>query len=78
MILDLPPGEKIQLQDLKNLVTSDEKLQNLTKEQEQMLMDKLVQHRDGKTTSVRSSNAAAARDILCTSDNIIKEVRLYL
>jgi hypothetical protein len=50
----------------------------LTEEQEQEFLDKLTEHREHKTTSARASNAAAARDMLCTSDTINREVRVVL
>ena len=46
----------------------------MTEEQEQEFLDKLAEHREHKTTSAHASNAAAARDMLCTSDSINREV----
>ena len=49
----------------------------MTEEQEQEFLDKLAEHREHKTTSACASNAAAARDILCTSDGINREVQPF-
>ena len=49
-------------------------MQNLTKQQEQEFVDKLVEFREHKTTSARANNAAATRDMLCTSDSINTQV----
>jgi hypothetical protein len=73
-LLDLPAGEKTKLAELKNLVSNDERLQNLMAEEEETLIQQLAEHRRLKTTSMRANNAAAAHDILCTSDIMIKEV----
>ena len=50
------------------------KLNYLTKQQEQEFIDKLTDFREHKTTSARANNAAAARDMLCTSDSINTQV----
>jgi hypothetical protein len=72
--VDLPPGQKVKLAELKALAANDEEMQNLTKQQEQEFIDKLVEFREHKTTSARANNAAAARDMLCTSDSINTQV----
>jgi len=41
--VDLPPGQKVKLVELKALVTNDEKMQNLTKQQEQEFIGRLVE-----------------------------------
>jgi len=73
--VDLPPGQKLKLAELKALAEQE---QELTEEQEQEFLDKLAEHREHKTTSARASNAAAARDMLCTSDAINREVSMAL
>ena len=45
-------------------------------EDKENLIKQLAEHRQLKTTSLRANNAAAARDMLCTTDNMIKEVRV--
>jgi transcription elongation GreA/GreB family factor len=65
------------LAELKSLVSNDERLQNLTAEEEEKLVQQLAEHRRLKTTSVRANNAAAARDMLCTTDTMVKEVRIF-
>ena len=63
--------------ELKSLVSNDERLQNLTAEEEEKLVQQLAEHCRLKTTSVRANNAAAARDMLCTTDTMVKEVRIF-
>jgi len=65
---DLPPGQKTKLAELKALVDDDDTFKNLSKEQEDELIDNLIEHRDNRKHGVRANNAAAARDILCTGD----------
>jgi len=73
-IQDLPPGQKVKMSELKALAADDEAMQNLTPEEEQDFIDKLTEFREQKTTGVRANNAAAARDMLCTSDSINRQV----
>jgi hypothetical protein len=61
--------------ELKALAEQDK---DLTEEQEQEFLDKLAEHHEHKTTSAHASNAAAARDMLCTSDAINREVSMAL
>ena len=68
---ELPPGQKLKLAKLKGLTEQDK---DLTEEQEQEFLDKLAEHREHKTTSSCTSNAAAACNMLCTSDAINREV----
>jgi len=56
------------------MVDEDTTVQDLTKEQQNELIDKLIEHRELKTKGVRANNVAAARDMTATSDAIIKEV----
>jgi hypothetical protein len=57
--------------ELKALAEQDK---DLTEEQEQEFLDKLTEHHEHKTTSAHASNAAAACNMLCTSDAINREV----
>lgn len=56
------------------MVDEDTTVQDLTKEQQNELINKLIEHRELKTKGVRANNVAAARDMTATSDAIIKEV----
>jgi hypothetical protein len=62
------------MSELKALAADDEAMQNLTPEEEQEFIDKLTKFRKYKTTSVRANNAAAACDMLSTSDSINRQV----
>jgi len=65
---DLPPGQKMKLTELKALIDNDDSLKNLSKEQEEELINKLLEHHDTKKNGLCANNAAAACDILCTGD----------
>ena len=56
------------------MIEEDDTVQDLTKEQQDTLINKLGEHRELKTKGVRANNIAAARDMTATSDAIIKEV----
>ena len=62
------------MSELKALAADDEAMQNLTPEEEQEFINQLTEFREHKTTSVRANNAAAARNMLCTSDSINRQV----
>jgi hypothetical protein len=73
---DLPPGQKTKLAELKALGDDDDdSLKNLSKEQEEELINKLLEHRDTKKNGLRANNAATAHDILCTGDAMTDLVR---
>lgn len=56
------------------MIKDDDTVEDLTKEQQDILINKLVEHRQHKTQGMRANNVAAARDMTATSDAIIKEV----
>ena len=56
------------------MVLQDPKMQDLTPEQKNEYISALAQDRDVKQHGVRANNAAAARDVLATTDHISKEV----
>src|SRR6202044_1498276 len=55
---DLPPGQKMKLAELKALVDDDNSIKNLSREQEEELINKLLEHRDIKKNGLRANNAA--------------------
>lgn len=75
MVADLPPGQKTKLAELKALVDDDAALKDLSKEQEEELINNLLEYRENRRSGVRANNAAAARDILCTGDTMTELVR---
>lgn len=62
------------LEDLVQLAKDDSKLNNLSKEQEEDLIDSVLEMRQEKVTGVRANNISAAQDVLRTSDRMIVEV----
>lgn len=73
--LDLPPGEKARLQELKDLVADDRDENSYTPEEKQALIDQLIDYRQHKATSARANNIAASHDVGFTVDRFIREVR---
>jgi hypothetical protein len=65
---DLPPEQKTKLAELKALVNDDNSLKNLSREQKQELINKLLEHHDTKKNGLCANNAAAAHDTLCTGN----------
>jgi len=74
--MDLPPGQKTKLPELKALVDDDDSLKNLSKEQEEELINKLLKHCDTKKNGLWANNAATAHDILCMGDAMTDLVRI--
>lgn len=74
MFADLPVGEKVKLAELKALANQDKNLRALTKDEKAKMLAVLEDNRQHFLTSARSSNAAAARDMLCVEDKTTKSV----
>lgn len=56
------------------MIKEDDTVETLTKEQQDMLINRLVEYRQLKSQGLRANNVAAARDMTATSDAIIREV----
>jgi hypothetical protein len=65
------------MREIQKLVDDDLELQDLSKEQEQELKEKLIEHRALKETGARVSNSSAAADTRATMSHINIEVRLF-
>ncbi|KAG1900423.1 uncharacterized protein F5891DRAFT_1227064 [Suillus fuscotomentosus] len=74
MNADLPVGSRYSLAELREMVASDPKMKDLTREQEAAYISALDEHREKKSVGVRSNNIAAARDVVATTDRIVKEL----
>jgi len=74
--IDLLAGEKIKIQQLKDLATSDPKLQDLMEELREKLMQKLHHNRDKEMASSQPSNCGAAIDVRCMVKHIGEKVRI--
>jgi hypothetical protein len=70
----LAAGERKTLAELKEMALTDPDMQNMTKEDEQVLVDALKEHREEKKRNARPNNKSAARDITSTMDRIMDEV----
>jgi hypothetical protein len=57
------------------MIMNDPEMNNLTKNEKAGYIAALREHRDQKVSHVRGNNMAAARDVLLTTEKIVKEVR---
>ncbi|KAF7967193.1 hypothetical protein HWV62_35594 [Athelia sp. TMB] len=71
---NLPIGKKKRLTELQALARQDPDLWALTHEEEERLVANLEEFRQTKITGLRANNNAAARDFVCTTDNMIREL----
>jgi hypothetical protein len=77
-ISDAPTGDKLGLQELQTLAKDDPKLQQLTEEEKDELIQKLQEHRELKKTGTRASNRAAAQDVRLTLQHVNAEVKFSI
>lgn len=56
------------------MVDDDSRMKKLTKDEKASYITALEEHRKQKVASVRGNNIAAARDVLLTTERIVKEV----
>jgi hypothetical protein len=73
-LLDMPPGERVKLAEIKRMAENDADYQNLTKDQEQQSKNELIKFRELKRSGARPSTCSAAQDICFTSERISTEV----
>ncbi|KAF8548286.1 hypothetical protein OG21DRAFT_1423328, partial [Imleria badia] len=62
------------LEEVREMVLQDPKMQNLTPEAKEEYIAALAQSRDVKQHGIHANNAAAARDVLATMDRISREL----
>lgn len=60
--------------ELREMVANDPRTKTLSREEAAAYIEALNEHRDQKGLSVRANNLAAARDVVATTDRIVKEV----
>jgi hypothetical protein len=60
--------------ELREMVVTDPNTKNLTQERREAYIAALEEHRERKVVGVRAHNLAAARDVVSTTDRIVKEV----
>ncbi|KAG2109481.1 hypothetical protein DEU56DRAFT_750013, partial [Suillus clintonianus] len=69
-----PAGARYSLAELRQMVASDPETKALTREEKERYIAALEEHREKKVISVRANNLAAARDVVATTDRIVKEL----
>ncbi|KAG1841140.1 hypothetical protein DFJ58DRAFT_688835 [Suillus subalutaceus] len=62
------------LVELREMVAQDPQMQDLTKGEKATYIAALSQHREQKVSSVRANNMATARDVLVTTERVVKEL----
>ncbi|KAI5987815.1 hypothetical protein EDD15DRAFT_2173025 [Pisolithus albus] len=65
-------GEKLSLQQIRDLARVDPKYQEMTQDEKDELLRALTEYRALKNTSVRATNSAAARDAQSTLEHVFK------
>lgn len=65
-------GEKLSLQQIRDLAKVDPKYHDMTQDEKDELLRALTEYRALKNTSVRATNSAAARDAQSTLEHIFK------
>ncbi|KAI5983703.1 hypothetical protein EDD15DRAFT_2178571 [Pisolithus albus] len=65
-------GEKLSLEQIRDLARVDPKYQDMTQEEKDELLRALTEYRALKNTSVRATNSAAARDAQSTLEHVFK------
>ncbi|KAG2064189.1 hypothetical protein BDR04DRAFT_1235238 [Suillus decipiens] len=71
---DQPIGSRYTLGELHEMVAEDPQMKNLTRDEKTTYVSALREHREQKVSSVRANNIAAARDVLVTTERVIKEL----
>ncbi|KAG2124202.1 hypothetical protein DEU56DRAFT_744825 [Suillus clintonianus] len=71
---EMNAGARYSLAELRQMVASDPETKALTREEKERYIAALEEHREKKVISVRANNLAAARDVVATTDRIVKEL----
>ncbi|KAG1877291.1 hypothetical protein F4604DRAFT_1580827 [Suillus subluteus] len=74
MNTDQPVGSRYTLVELREMVTNDPQMKELTKDEKAGYIAALSEHREQNVTNVRGNNMAAARDVLLTTERVVKEL----
>ncbi|KAG1790130.1 uncharacterized protein HD556DRAFT_1446482 [Suillus plorans] len=74
MNADRPTGSRYSMAELREMVITDPETKDLTREQKEAYIAALEEHRERKGVSVWANNQAAARDVVATTDRIVKEL----
>ena len=71
-------GEKLSLQQIRDLAKDDPKYQDMTQDKKDELLRTLMEYRTLKNTSVRATNAAASHNVQSTLEYVFKVVSLFI
>lgn len=71
---DQPNGSRYTLVKLREMVAEDPQMQNLMRVEKAAYVAALSEHREKRVSSMRANNMAAARDVLVTTERVVKEV----
>ncbi|KAG1777848.1 hypothetical protein EV702DRAFT_968727 [Suillus placidus] len=71
---DQPVGLRYKIVELREMIMNDPEMNNLTKNEKAGYIAALHEHREEKVTHVQGNNMAAARDVLLTTEKIVKEL----
>ncbi|KAG1894803.1 uncharacterized protein F5891DRAFT_1151914 [Suillus fuscotomentosus] len=71
---DKPAGSHYTLAELREMVTNDPQMNKLTEEEKASYIEALNEHRDKKALGVCANNSAAARDVVATTERLVKEL----
>ncbi|KAG1758160.1 hypothetical protein EDD22DRAFT_912125 [Suillus occidentalis] len=74
MNTDQPVGSRYTLVELREMVANDPQMKGLTKDEKAGYIAALSEHREQNVTNVRGNNMAAARDVLLTTERVVKEL----
>ena len=71
-------GEKLSLQQIRDLAKDDPKYQDMTQYEKDELLRALTEYHTLKNTSIRAMNAAASCNVQSTLEYVFKVVSLFI
>ncbi|KAG2029537.1 hypothetical protein BDR03DRAFT_845642, partial [Suillus americanus] len=74
MISNQPIGSRYTLTELREMIAEDPQMQNLMRDEKATYVAALSEHREQKVSNMRANNMAAVRDVLVTTERIVKEL----
>jgi hypothetical protein len=77
-LIDLPPGSKHKLSELRDMVRADPALQNLSEEDTKILLDGTQAWRDERRVGARPSNKSVAQDYRHAVKSINADVSCFI
>ncbi|KAG1819863.1 uncharacterized protein BJ212DRAFT_1267596 [Suillus subaureus] len=74
MNTDQPVGSQYTLVELRKMVANDPQMKKLTRDEKAGYIAALTEHCKQNVTNVQGNNMAAARDVLLTTERVVKEL----